>query len=49
MWKNGIQSVSQNGIIGSPFGATSEIGEACLVAITDLLVDTFQEKRSIGF
>lgn len=49
MWKNGIQSVSQNGIIGSPFGASSEIGEACLVAITDLLVDTFQEKRSIGF
>lgn len=44
MWKNGIRSVSQNGIIGSPIGASREIGDACLAAITDLLVDTFKEQ-----
>jgi creatinine amidohydrolase len=49
MWKNGIRSVSWNGIIGSPIGSSCEIGEACLAAVADLLVDTFKEQeRSIG-
>ncbi|KAA0070388.1 creatininase family protein [Tardiphaga sp. P9-11] len=49
MWKNGVRSISQNGIIGSPIGASRDIGEACLAAIADLLVDTFKEQeRSTG-
>lgn len=41
MWKNGIKSVTQNGIIGDPNGSTVAIGDACLAAITDLLARSF--------
>jgi creatinine amidohydrolase len=42
MWKNGIVSVSTNGIIGDPHGATAAIGERCLHDIGDLLADFFR-------
>jgi creatinine amidohydrolase len=45
MWKNGISSVSKNGIVGDPRGSTVEIGESCLEAIADLLVDSFKSKN----
>jgi creatinine amidohydrolase len=49
MWKNGIRSVSENGIIGSPIGASRDIGESCLAAIVKLLVDSFNEpEKPIG-
>lgn len=41
MWKNGIKSISTNGIIGNPNGSTIEIGERCLEAIADLLTGSF--------
>lgn len=41
MWKNGIRSVSPNGVIGSPFGSNRQIGEVCLAAVADLLIETF--------
>ncbi|VIO71518.1 Putative mycofactocin system creatinine amidohydrolase family protein MftE [Bradyrhizobium ivorense] len=41
MWKNGIQSVTRNGIIGDPHGSTVEIGERCLAAIAELLAASF--------
>jgi creatinine amidohydrolase len=41
MWKNGIKSVTHNGIIGDPHGSTPAIGERCLEAIADLLVTSF--------
>ncbi|MBR1217874.1 creatininase family protein [Bradyrhizobium sp. U87765 SZCCT0131] len=43
MWKNGIKSVTHNGIIGDPHGATADIGRRCLEAIADLLVTSFGE------
>ncbi|PZA10454.1 creatininase family protein [Rhodopseudomonas palustris] len=42
VWKNGIRSVSPNGVIGSPFGSNREIGEACLAAVAELLIETFE-------
>ena len=42
MWKNGISSVSKNGILGDPRGSTVEIGDSCLEAIADLLVGSFK-------
>jgi creatinine amidohydrolase len=42
MWKNGIASVSQNGILGDPRGSTVAIGEACLEQIAEILVREFQ-------
>lgn len=41
MWKNGIKSITQNGIIGDPHGSTAEIGAQCLDAIVDLLATSF--------
>lgn len=41
MWKNGIASVSPNGILGDPRGSSSVIGERCLDGIADLLVAAF--------
>jgi creatinine amidohydrolase len=41
MWKNGIKSVSANGIIGNPNGSTARIGERCLCAVADLLAEAF--------
>ncbi|MBR0873271.1 creatininase family protein [Bradyrhizobium tropiciagri] len=42
MWKNGISSVTRNGIIGDPRGSTVAIGESCLERIAGLLVDAFK-------
>jgi creatinine amidohydrolase len=42
MWKNGIKSISANGIIGDPTGSTSTIGERCLEAIAELLSESFR-------
>jgi creatinine amidohydrolase len=42
MWKNGISSVSRNGILGDPHGSTLAIGESCLDRIANLLVDAFK-------
>lgn len=42
MWKNGIESVTKNGILGSPIGSCVQIGERCLEAIADLLTETFR-------
>jgi len=42
MWKNGISSVTKNGIIGDPRGSTAQIGDSCLEAIADLLIDSFK-------
>ena len=41
MWKNGIKSITHNGIIGDPHGSTVEIGARCLEAIADLLASSF--------
>lgn len=43
MWKNGIKSITHNGIIGDPHGASVAIGERCLQAIADLLVGAFRK------
>jgi creatinine amidohydrolase len=42
VWKNGISSVTKNGIIGDPRGSTVQIGDSCLEAIADLLVGSFK-------
>jgi creatinine amidohydrolase len=42
MWKNGIVSVSGNGIIGNPHGSTAEIGEQCLHDVGGLLANFFR-------
>jgi creatinine amidohydrolase len=42
MWKNGISSVTRNGIIGDPRGSSIAIGESCLDRIASLLVDAFK-------
>lgn len=44
MWRDGLPSVSANGILGDARGATTAIGRACLKAIADLLVTDFQSK-----
>lgn len=41
MWANGIASVSDNGILGDPRGASAAIGRRCLDGIADLLVSAF--------
>lgn len=41
MWKKGIKSITENGVIGDPRGSTAEIGQRCLEAITDLLARSF--------
>jgi creatinine amidohydrolase len=41
MWKDGIKSITGNGVIGDPHGSTVEIGERCLEAIADLLAGSF--------
>ncbi|MGY3564259.1 creatinine amidohydrolase [Bradyrhizobium sp. USDA 4463] len=43
MWRNGVKSVTANGIIGDPHGSTAAIGERCLEAITELLVASFDK------
>lgn len=42
MWKNGIASVSRNGILGNPNGSSAAIGERCLDSIADLLASFFR-------
>lgn len=48
MWKNGIRSVSHNGVIGSPFGSSHNIGEACLAAVAELLIKTFDSEAGVA-
>lgn len=43
MWRNGISSVTQNGVLGDPRGSTVAIGESCLEHIAHLLVDAFED------
>lgn len=42
MWKNGISSVTRNGILGDPRGSTVAIGERCLERTGELLADAFK-------
>jgi creatinine amidohydrolase len=42
MWKNGIVSVSRNGIVGDPHGSTVAIGEQCLHDVGGLLANFFR-------
>jgi creatinine amidohydrolase len=42
MWKNGIKSVTSNGIIGDPTGSSVRIGKRCLEAVADLLTRAFR-------
>jgi creatinine amidohydrolase len=42
MWRNGISSVSRNGVLGDPRGSTVAIGESCLDEIAALLVNSFK-------
>ncbi len=44
MWRDGLRSVSPNGILGDARGASSAIGLQCLGAIADLLVSDFRSK-----
>jgi len=37
--ERGMRAVSRNGIIGDPVGASAEIGEAVLDALTEALVE----------
>ncbi|WP_232330727.1 creatininase family protein [Nocardia fusca] len=41
---DGIDSVTPNGILGDPEGASKAIGEACLDAVTSLIVDYAQTR-----
>ncbi len=41
MWRDGLGSVSPNGILGDARGSTAAIGERCIDAITDLLARQF--------
>ncbi|MBA3765239.1 MAG: creatininase family protein [Actinobacteria bacterium] len=38
---DGFDSVSPNGVIGDPEGATAAIGEQCIDSMVDLLADHF--------
>jgi creatinine amidohydrolase len=44
IWRNGISSVTANGILGDPRGSTPEIGVSCLGAIADLLMSAFARR-----
>ena len=39
LFKHGFKAVSENGVLGNPEGATAEIGEAYLEAITNYFVE----------
>jgi creatinine amidohydrolase len=41
VWRDGLGSVSPNGILGDARGSTAAIGERCIDAITDLLARQF--------
>ena len=41
MWKDGIASISHNGIMGDPRGSSAVIGESCLAAVAELLIESF--------
>lgn len=43
MWKNGIKSITHNGVVGNPHGASAAIGQRCLAAIADLLITSFRK------
>jgi creatinine amidohydrolase len=44
-FREGIDSISPNGVLGDPAGASSSIGTACLDAVTSLIV---QHARTRG-
>lgn len=44
IWRDGISSVTANGILGDPRGATQAIGVSCVGAIADLLMDAFSRR-----
>lgn len=44
--RDGLQSVSPNGILGDPRGFNAELGERCVMAVTDLLVDYFRSEAA---
>jgi creatinine amidohydrolase len=46
MWKNGIASISSNGVLGDARGSTREIGERCLNGMATLLASTFSDEAS---
>ncbi|WGS52843.1 creatininase family protein [Paraburkholderia sp. D15] len=46
MWKNGIASISRNGVLGDARGSSREIGETCLNATARLLALTFAAESS---
>lgn len=46
MWKNGIGSISCNGVLGDARGSTREIGKTCLNATARLLASAFADESS---
>ena len=48
MWKNGIASITPNGVLGDARGSTREIGESCLRGTAKLLASTFAAEASLA-
>ncbi|WP_069269234.1 creatininase family protein [Paraburkholderia nodosa] len=46
MWKEGVASISPNGVLGDARGSSSEIGETCLHATARLLAAAFAAESS---
>jgi creatinine amidohydrolase len=46
MWKEGVASISRNGVLGDARGSSREIGEACLRATARLLASAFAAESS---
>jgi creatinine amidohydrolase len=44
--RDGLQSVSPNGILGDPTGFNAALGERCVAALTDLLAAYFQSEAA---
>jgi creatinine amidohydrolase len=44
--RDGLASVSPNGILGDPTGMNPALGEACIENVTSLLVEHFQDEAS---
>jgi creatinine amidohydrolase len=44
IWRDGISTVTANGILGDPSGSTPAIGSSCLGAIADLLMAAFSNR-----
>jgi creatinine amidohydrolase len=41
VFRDGIGTITPNGVLGDPRGSSPELGELCLEAVTDVLVDFF--------